>query len=394
MQDLSSQVTLGNLTAAEFNEIMNELQRVIESMGIVMSTGDLTQIAQSIAQMSAAGNFYSCSGPADAYVCAVIGSQEGIFEYSNGTQIRFRPSATNTGISTVNVNGLGLKTIKRDNGDDLQAGDLDTARDAAVRYDGTDFLLMNQPPDVEVPTGYIEGSTIAFATTTTLTFNPGVSRDSADSATIRSTVTWTKSLSNFAVGNTNGGFPSALTLTADTWYRVFHIMKADGTIDFGFDTSATATNLLTDATGYTKFRRVGWILTNGSSQITNFIQDADDESSFIWDINVQDVSETVPATTVQTKTMSAPPNSRAKISANLRNAGSTVHVLIYASAKSTPTVSESNASLRDLSTEDMGNFNTFDVEISSTSTLKYKADVAAGDIKIQTQGWFDKRRQA
>lgn len=68
-------------------------------------------------------------------------------------------------------------------------------------------------------------------------------------------------------GTGEGGFPSALALTADTAYYVFAIVKIDETVDFGFDTSLTATNLLADATDYSSYRRIGCVLTNGSTNI-------------------------------------------------------------------------------------------------------------------------------
>lgn len=63
-----------------------------------------------------------------------------------------------------------------------------------------------------------------------------------------------------------GGRASAVALTANTFYRVFLISKPDGTSDVGFDTSSTATNLLADAasSGYTKYRRIGWVLANST----------------------------------------------------------------------------------------------------------------------------------
>ena len=65
---------------------------------------------------------------------------------------------------------------------------------------------------------------------------------------------------NWAVGDDAGGFPSGLTLTNDTWYHVFLIRRSDtGVVDGGFDTSITAANLLTDASDYDSYRRIGSI---------------------------------------------------------------------------------------------------------------------------------------
>jgi len=69
-----------------------------------------------------------------------------------------------------------------------------------------------------------------------------------------------------------GGFPSGLSLTADTAYYVYVIAKADGTVDAGFDSSITAANLLSDATGYTKYRRIATIRTDSASNIRAYKQ--------------------------------------------------------------------------------------------------------------------------
>lgn len=78
---------------------------------------------------------------------------------------------------------------------------------------------------------------------------------------------------NWSAGTNQGGFPSGLTLTASTMYYVFIIGKSDGTVDVGFDTDSSATNLLADATGYTFYRIVRdnfVVFTDSSSNIRNF----------------------------------------------------------------------------------------------------------------------------
>lgn len=80
------------------------------------------------------------TGAANAYVVALPYAPAA---YVAGLIVRFKPDNTNTGASTVNVNALGVKAIKRPNGDALQAGDIDA--DAAVElvYDGTNFIVMH-----------------------------------------------------------------------------------------------------------------------------------------------------------------------------------------------------------------------------------------------------------
>jgi len=111
-----------------------------------------------------------------------------------------------------------------------------------------------------LPLNYIAGLIPSNDTDTDHDINitAGKARDAVDSFSINLASEITKQIDvDWVAGDDAGGFPSGLTLSADTWYHVFVIAKTDGTTDAGFDTSLTATNLLSDATGYTKYRRVG-----------------------------------------------------------------------------------------------------------------------------------------
>ncbi len=112
-------------------------------------------------------------------------------------------------------------------------------------------------------------------------FGVGKWRSLDDSINLELSAVMTKQIDvNWAVGTNNGGFPSGLTLTAGTWYYCFLIGKEDGTTDAGFDTDLAAANLLADATGYTKIRRVGVTKTeNLSVNIRPLIQYDD---LFLW----------------------------------------------------------------------------------------------------------------
>lgn len=99
-------------------------------------------------------------------------------------------------------------------------------------------------------------------------FQVGVAKDIADTLDIKFTSILTKRIdANFAEGNNAGGFPSALSLSADTRYYIFALVKDDGTVDGGFDDNVDATNLLVDATNFTKFRLIGELVTDASSNI-------------------------------------------------------------------------------------------------------------------------------
>ncbi len=143
MQDLNDKATDQTLTAVEWNELPTEIQNVIEAWGQTLTSGDLDQLGKGIAAYAAASQFYTGSGTANAHIATPLGTVQSPSDYFTGMIVRFRPSIANTAAATVNVNSLGIKSIKKENGTDLSPGDLDTIRDAWIRYDGTNFLLSN-----------------------------------------------------------------------------------------------------------------------------------------------------------------------------------------------------------------------------------------------------------
>ncbi len=61
--------------------------------------------------------------------------------YVDGMAISVKINVDNTGASTINVNGLGAKPIKKPNGNDVAAGNLKAGSIYTLRYNGTNFIL-------------------------------------------------------------------------------------------------------------------------------------------------------------------------------------------------------------------------------------------------------------
>jgi len=133
--DISTKTTGSQLTASEFMQAVTELEALIESAGIALAAGTLDQLKKSVSDYSAGGNFGTDSGIADAYVLSPIGSKEGQTSYADGLQCKFKVGATNTGASTVNVNGLGLKNILAIDDSVLLAGSLEINDLVTIIYD-------------------------------------------------------------------------------------------------------------------------------------------------------------------------------------------------------------------------------------------------------------------
>ena len=141
-------------------------------------------------------------------------------------------SAPNTGAATLNLNGLGVKSIVNRDGSALQAGQLNTTVPLWLMYDGTNFVLMdpvvtNRPRIIasyDGRTGAIQGMTLSTSGALIYTFTllnpppngysvgttPGVSSYGNTTTTFQPTGTGGigtggKSASQFALCNYDAG---------------------------------------------------------------------------------------------------------------------------------------------------------------------------------------------
>lgn len=108
------------------------------------------------------------------------------------------------------------------------------------------------------------------ATATKITVAVGSARDSTNTTDIVLASPITKDLTaTWVAGNNNGGRDSAAAVAALGCYHVFLIWNPSLAVDALFSTSATAPTL---PTGYTKFRRIGSILTDSGASIVQYRQ--------------------------------------------------------------------------------------------------------------------------
>ena len=80
-------------------------------------------------------SYVAGGGSADAYTASVNTTQ--ITSYSDGLTLLVKSPTTNTGASTINVNSLGVKTIVRNDGTTLSAGDLVSGSIFTITYNST-----------------------------------------------------------------------------------------------------------------------------------------------------------------------------------------------------------------------------------------------------------------
>jgi hypothetical protein len=83
---------------------------------------------------------YVDSGSSNAYVVTSSG-EFGPKSLATGLTIRFFANASNTGAATVDLNGLGVKAIKREDGTDVVHNDIIQGESTLLVYNGTNFIL-------------------------------------------------------------------------------------------------------------------------------------------------------------------------------------------------------------------------------------------------------------
>lgn len=87
------------------------------------------------------------TGAANAYVVELSVAPA---SYYAGMEICFKAANANTGASTVNVNALGVKSLKRFDGTDLVANDISAGQVVCASWTGTYFQVTSALPSYEV----------------------------------------------------------------------------------------------------------------------------------------------------------------------------------------------------------------------------------------------------
>ena len=253
----------------------------------------------------------------------------------------------------------------------------------------------------KVPAGYLAGFQIANNPTdlnNDINFNEGVASATSTFKAIDNMGTgYSNKYLNvaWAEGKNQGGLGNGLTKTADTWYRCFVISKTDGTVDYGFDTSATATNLLASATTYSYYRQVGWILTNSSNQITQFNQVNDD----FWLKDYQNVGTHFASTTAQTQEVIAPPDIQAQAHLVITGRGYSSNGNSYWRIASTRSgdysVDDDNANIdvRGHNETTLASNTSLLIPSDASSLVQFRSDNSTEhrDITFRCLGWNDAR---
>lgn len=100
------------------------------------------EITEKVRDVSAKMVHYAvATGTANSYIANLTPPVTSLLE---GMGICVKINIANTGASTINVNELGAKSIKKSNGSDVLAGNLKVGGVYTLRYDGLNFILQGE----------------------------------------------------------------------------------------------------------------------------------------------------------------------------------------------------------------------------------------------------------
>jgi len=241
---------------------------------------------------------------------------------------------------------------------------------------------------INLPRGYIDGLRLERDSVNfqKLDIRTGQATDSQNETMLDHT----KNLKTIRLTTSGAGGLFSGTVAANTWYHVFLIQQdSNGTISGGFDTSLTAANR---PAGWTRYRRIGSIKTNASSDITNFLQHGD---LFLWTTApTLDINDTALGTTRKTYTLANVPIGVEVLTfLNIYTASALVYV-------SHPEASDQSPSITAAPLLTAGNVagvsrstvaSHFLVKTDASAQITARADASPSTLRAAVIGWIDQR---
>jgi hypothetical protein len=133
------------------------------------STGAELYLNPQTARSTLLSDYVGDTGAANAYV---ITASPAATAYTTGQRFTFKAANANTGASTINVNGLGVKNITKNFNTALVANDILASQIVEIEYDGTEFQLMSPVGNNAQLAGNISTDPLFGGSTTSDTLYP------------------------------------------------------------------------------------------------------------------------------------------------------------------------------------------------------------------------------
>lgn len=353
------------------------------------------------------GALGTVGGSANAITVTSLSTYQSL---TNGLIIAAKLSSTITGASTLNLDGNGVKAIRRrgdtatQNGDGIAGGIYLFRYDTAYNSAAGAWVILNQeytPIDADLTaiadagvsafSGLLYGLTLSnnvSDATNDIDIAPGVAIDATNAKFIKLAAGLTKRLdAAWAVGTNQGGLDTGSI--ANTSYHMWLIMRSDtGVVDVLFSASATSPTM---PASYDYKRRIGSIIRTGGA-IKAFVQTGDD---FAWGVPVSDISAFNPGTSAVTATLTVPTGLvlQANIMAAMDTSSTGGFGLVTALSAANTVPSEPLNNIRADSTVGEGYPNSFSVMTNTSAQVRYRLGTSTPStiIYLTTFGWNDTR---
>jgi hypothetical protein len=138
-----------NFYAEECNSIKDELMGFVTASGQTLSEPDSAQLLKSVNEAINTRSLYTVSGTstlAALVLTSISGNtlQTAAQQYRTGMEVGFVATLAHTTGFTVKVDSLAVKAVVRKDGVAIATGDIVPGEYYTLKYDGTNFRLMNR----------------------------------------------------------------------------------------------------------------------------------------------------------------------------------------------------------------------------------------------------------
>lgn len=199
-------------------------------------------------------NYAVDTGGVNAYAITISGQTT---TYAAGIAFQFKAANTNTGASTLNVNGQGAQTIVRTDGSALVAGDITAGAIVSVMFDGTNFQLMNDAGGKsETISNLTVTGTATIATANIASFSPSITNNQLANSNVTignatvslggtATTVGNLTLQNATISSVSTPITAAQGGTGQTSLTAENVLLGNGTASVKLVAPGTTGNVLT-----------------------------------------------------------------------------------------------------------------------------------------------------
>lgn len=178
-----------------------------------------------------------------------------VTSYIKGMAVTFKANFDNTGAATLNINGLGNKTIKKKGFNNVEPYDILEGQIISVIYDGNNFQMINEPGKFEPLFVFITSST--YPANTSVSSRDAACQSEANAAGLSGT---------FKAWMSNGGNNNISSTQYRSYYRTDNKLVAYSWADLTDGTIANPINVA--ANGTTTYNESVWTGLNADGSIS------------------------------------------------------------------------------------------------------------------------------